>query len=202
MPPALIVTSSDQQLYITTTTYRKLDVLESIRTDLNEERISVPGIIVAGNQSTGKSSVLESVSGIPLPRGETITTRVPLILRLERNEGLAEGEVRMYIGSDPDVIGKGTEVDIEQVSAKIREITDELLGEENQGGVSDAPIHLKVMRRDSPTLTLIDLPGLAYMSADECQASTIYKQTAGLLRKYASSEENSESNGSVVPMLA
>lgn len=55
----------------------------------------MPGIIVAGNQSTGKSSVLESVSGIPLPRGETITTRVPLILRLERNESLAEGEVRM-----------------------------------------------------------------------------------------------------------
>lgn len=104
----------------------------------------------------------------------------------------------MYIGSDPDVIGKGTKVGIEDVSAKIQEITECLVGKENPGGVSDAPIHLKVMRRDSPTLTLIDLPGLAYMSADEGQASTIYEQTAGLVRKYAQSEENSKSCCSVV----
>lgn len=171
---------------------KKLDVLESIRADLNEEKITVPGIVVCGSQSTGKSSVLESVSGIPLPRGEKITTRVPLILRLEGSELLAPGEVKMYIGRDADVIGKGTEVGYDDISNMIQQLTDQLVGPDNQGGVSNLPIHLKVIRRDSPTLTLIDLPGIAYNSADEAQSATIYAQTSGLVKEWVRKDENSE----------
>ena len=62
----------------------KLDAMEEIRNDLGTDGIEVPGVVVAGSQSSGKSSVLESLSGIRLPSGNTITTRVPLILRLEK----------------------------------------------------------------------------------------------------------------------
>ncbi|GJY21853.1 dynamin-related protein 4C-like protein [Tanacetum coccineum] len=37
------------------------------------------------DQSTGKSSVLESLAGISLPRGQEICTRVPLIMRLQHH---------------------------------------------------------------------------------------------------------------------
>ena len=62
----------------------KLDAMESIRNDLGVDGIEVPGVIVVGSQSSGKSYVLESLSGIRLPSGTSITTRVPLILRLEK----------------------------------------------------------------------------------------------------------------------
>ena len=51
--------------------------------------IELPQIVVVGGQSTGKSSVLESIVGRDfLPRGSGIVTRCPLILQLKRLEAL------------------------------------------------------------------------------------------------------------------
>jgi len=47
--------------------------------------IELPQIVVVGSQSSGKSSVLESIVGRDfLPRGTGIVTRCPLILNLKR----------------------------------------------------------------------------------------------------------------------
>ena len=47
--------------------------------------IELPQIVVVGAQSTGKSSVLESIVGKDfLPRGSGIVTRCPLVLQLRR----------------------------------------------------------------------------------------------------------------------
>ena len=51
--------------------------------------IQLPQIVVVGSQSTGKSSVLESIVGRDfLPRGSGIVTRCPLILNLRRIDPL------------------------------------------------------------------------------------------------------------------
>lgn len=42
----------------------------------------LPSIVAVGDQSSGKSSLLESLSGINLPRGQNIVTRCPLVLRI------------------------------------------------------------------------------------------------------------------------
>ncbi len=45
--------------------------------------VSLPQIVVVGGQSSGKSSVLESIVGIDfLPRGTNIVTRRPTIIQL------------------------------------------------------------------------------------------------------------------------
>ena len=66
-----------------------LQVLDSIAATLRESGLldklglSFPEIAVVGQESTGKSSVLERVLGLPLfPRGEDIVTRMPVRLRL------------------------------------------------------------------------------------------------------------------------
>jgi len=47
--------------------------------------VELPQIVVVGGQSTGKSSVLESIVGKDfLPRGSGIVTRCPLVLQLRR----------------------------------------------------------------------------------------------------------------------
>ncbi|XP_065618324.1 phragmoplastin DRP1C-like [Quercus suber] len=49
---------------------------------------ALPSVAVVGGQSSGKSSVLESVVGRDfLPRGSGIVTRRPLVLQLHKTEG-------------------------------------------------------------------------------------------------------------------
>lgn len=44
--------------------------------------IQLPTIVSIGDQSSGKSSVLESISQVCLPKGGSCVTRTPLILQL------------------------------------------------------------------------------------------------------------------------
>ena len=117
-----------QDRFITSKAQKQLDVIEAIRGDLAIEGISVPGVVVVGAQSAGKSSVLESLSGIQLPRGATITTRVPLLLRLENDPSMQPGEVRARISKTADM-SQGEDVSIELIAKKISQFTLELAGE-------------------------------------------------------------------------
>ena len=61
--------------------------------------------MVVGDQSHGKSSVLESLAGIDLPRGTGVVTRVPLILRLQLADEKSivleyEGQEAMAVSPD------------------------------------------------------------------------------------------------------
>ena len=55
--------------------YKKiLEVMDKLRVFDVEHEFSLPQLVVCGEQSAGKSSVLEAVSGIPFPRkGGTCT---------------------------------------------------------------------------------------------------------------------------------
>ena len=62
--------------------------------DGQEYRIALPAIVAIGGQSSGKSSVLESLVGVDfLPRGAGITTRRPLELQLSNNSNMALEEL-------------------------------------------------------------------------------------------------------------
>lgn len=161
----------------------KLDAIEKIRVDLNAENIEVPGVVVAGAQSAGKSSLLESLSDIKLPSGQNITTRVPLILRLERQENIERYAV---ISDNPDLDTGEKIFDLEKIPYKIEEYTRKMAGD--GGCVEDKPIHLKVMGPQCPTMTLIDLPGITHMSLNNAQED-IHDATVNLVKKYISNEQ-------------
>ena len=47
-------------------------------------KLNMPQICVMGDQSSGKSSVLEALSGIPFPRGSGLVTRCPIRMVMKR----------------------------------------------------------------------------------------------------------------------
>uniref|UniRef100_A0A0E0L5I9 Dynamin-type G domain-containing protein n=1 Tax=Oryza punctata TaxID=4537 RepID=A0A0E0L5I9_ORYPU len=113
---------------------------------------SLPAIAVVGGQSSGKSSVLESVVGKDfLPRGSGIVTRRPLVLQLHRIDGDREYAEFMHLP-------RKRFTDFALVRKEIADETDRETGRSKQ--ISSVPIHLSIYSPYVVNLTLIDLPGL------------------------------------------
>ena len=102
-----------------------LNVIDSLRTlGISSEGVKLPTIVVVGDQSHGKSSVLESLAGIDLPRGTGVVTRVPLILRLQRAD--KESILLEHEGQKAEYVAR------ERVAEAVLRATDILAGK-NKG---------------------------------------------------------------------
>ncbi|KAL4383884.1 hypothetical protein GQ457_15G019840 [Hibiscus cannabinus] len=136
---------------------------------------SLPAIAVVGGQSSGKSSVLESIVGKDfLPRGAGIVTRRPLVLQLHRiHEGKEYAEF-MHLP-------KKRFTDFAAVRQEISDETDRETGRSKQ--ISSVPIHLSIYSPNVVNLTLIDLPGLTKV-AIEGQSETIVQDIENMVRSY------------------
>ncbi|MCI4393662.1 hypothetical protein PGIGA_G00160030 [Pangasianodon gigas] len=118
-----------------------------------EKDLALPSIAVVGDQSSGKSSVLEALSGVALPRGSGIVTRCPLELKLRK---LNAGSNWTAIISYRDV--QETFTDPSQVEGYVRRAQNVLAGD--GVGICDELISLEITSPDVCDLTLIDLPGI------------------------------------------
>ncbi|XP_019214275.1 interferon-induced GTP-binding protein Mx-like isoform X2 [Oreochromis niloticus] len=136
-----------------------IDLIDSLRSLGVEKDLALPAIAVIGDQSSGKSSVLEALSGVALPRGGGIVTRCPLELKMTRKK---EGEAWYGKISYRDFEEKIKEPEL--VEKMIREAQLKLVG--NEVGISSELISLEIASPDVPDLTLIDLPGIARVAVD------------------------------------
>ena len=101
----------------------KIDKIREVLGQANEVPISLPTIVVIGDQSSGKSSVLESISGINLPKGGGCVTKCPLIMQLRATEGEEYADIRT--ANEP--MGEETKIDdLSMVAEHIKNKTDDL----------------------------------------------------------------------------
>ncbi|KAK3530406.1 hypothetical protein QTP86_024443, partial [Hemibagrus guttatus] len=166
-----------------------IDLIDSLRLIGIDEDLALPTIAVIGDQSSGKSSVLEALSGVALPRGSGIVTRCPLALKLRKIKcGVQWQAVISYKEqfiefNDPSL-----------VEDYVKEAQNELAGE--GVGICDELITLEIMAPDVCDLTLIDLPGIARVPV-KGQPEDIGYQIKNLIRKYI--EKDQTINLVVVP---
>ena len=157
---------------------RKLiNLIDQLRDCGVNEYIKLPRICSLGTQSSGKSSVLESIVGLDfLPRGDGVVTRRPLELRLchiNSGEPWAVFEER-----------KGQKfTDFIKVRETIEALTDEVCGKDKN--ILDKPIVLNVYSQTCPDLTLVDLPGVTRVPIAG-QPKNIEEVTKTMCRRYAS----------------
>uniref|UniRef100_A0A667YR03 Dynamin-1-like protein n=1 Tax=Myripristis murdjan TaxID=586833 RepID=A0A667YR03_9TELE len=130
------------------------DVFNTVGADI----IQLPQIAVVGTQSSGKSSVLESLVGRDLlPRGTGIVTRRPLILQLVHvDPGDPYLAFWSFLTATPII-----------------------------PGISDEPIHLKIFSPHVVNLTLVDLPGITKVPVGD-QPKDIEVQIRDLILKHIS----------------
>ncbi|XP_034452124.1 dynamin-1-like protein isoform X3 [Hippoglossus hippoglossus] len=138
--------------------------LQEVFLTVGAESIQLPQIVVVGSQSSGKSSVLESLVGRDfLPRGSGIVTRRPLVLQLVNIAPLQE---RQKIENGVKAEEWGTFLhcknqifaDFQQIRREIETETERTSGENK--GISPEPIYLKIFSPKVLNLTLVDLPGI------------------------------------------
>uniref|UniRef100_A0A3B3SH95 Dynamin-1-like protein n=1 Tax=Paramormyrops kingsleyae TaxID=1676925 RepID=A0A3B3SH95_9TELE len=161
------------------------DVFNTVGADI----IQLPQIAVVGTQSSGKSSVLESLVGRDLlPRGTGIVTRRPLILQLVH----VDPEDRRKTdenGTEVEEWGKFLHTknriftDFDEIRQEIEGETDRVSGVNK--GISDEPIHLKIFSPHVVNLTLVDLPGITKVPVGD-QPKDIEVQIRDLILKHIS----------------
>ncbi|KAH1204626.1 Dynamin-related protein 5A [Glycine max] len=111
-----------------------------------------------GVESSGKSSVLESVVGKDfLPRGSGIVTWRPLVLQLHKIDEGREYAEFMHLP-------RKKFLDFAAVRQEIADETDRETG--HNKGISSVPIHLSIYSPHVVNLTLVDLPGLTKVAVD------------------------------------
>ncbi|XP_043083971.1 dynamin-1-like protein isoform X2 [Puntigrus tetrazona] len=162
------------------------DVFNTVGADI----IQLPQIAVVGTQSSGKSSVLESLVGKDLlPRGTGIVTRRPLILQLVHIDPEDRRKTGEENGVDGEEWGKFLHTknkiytDFDEIRQEIESETERVSG--NNKGISDEPIHLKIFSPHVVNLTLVDLPGITKVPVGD-QPKDIELQIRELILKYIS----------------
>uniref|UniRef100_A0A674APY9 Dynamin-1-like protein n=1 Tax=Salmo trutta TaxID=8032 RepID=A0A674APY9_SALTR len=149
--------------------------LQEVFLTVGAEIIQLPQIVVVGSQSSGKSSVLESLVGRDfLPRGSGIVTRRPLVLQLVNVPPLAERRLQEngmhltqkqrcdWIKADEwgTFLHSKNQIftDFLEIRKEIEEETERSSG--GNKGISPEPIYLKIFSPHVLNLTLVDLPGI------------------------------------------
>ncbi|KAK1787062.1 hypothetical protein P4O66_017434, partial [Electrophorus voltai] len=162
--------------------------LQEVFLTVGAEIIQLPQIVVVGSQSSGKSSVLESLVGRDfLPRGSGIVTRRPLVLQLVTVPPLAQRE-KQENGIKAEEWGtflhckKQIFTDFAEIRKEIEEETDRTT---NNKGISPEPIHLKIYSPNVLNLTLVDLPGITKVPVGD-QPEDIESQVQDMILSFIS----------------
>jgi GTPase SAR1 family protein len=172
-----------------------LNIVDSLRQCGLEGIVSLPQLVVCGDQSSGKSSVLEAITEIPFPRRENLCTRFATEIVLRRaptpsiktriiaektrpKQEQAELERFRESISDfrelPDLIDKAT---------KLMGLAG--AGDQTRNAFARDVLSIEISGPDRPQLTLVDLPGLIH-SENKAQSSDDVQLVSDLVEGYIS----------------
>ncbi|KAK3338931.1 P-loop containing nucleoside triphosphate hydrolase protein [Neurospora tetraspora] len=130
-----------------------LDAIDRLRLEGINNYVSLPQIIVCGDQSSGKSSVLEAISGVAFPSRRTYANAA------ERKALSAFKEKMTSFDLLPDIIEKAkNHMGISTTQAK---------------AFSNHHLRVEITGPDRPHLTIVDLPGLIHSETKNQTAADV-----------------------------
>ncbi|KAH9910677.1 P-loop containing nucleoside triphosphate hydrolase protein [Amylocystis lapponica] len=143
-----------------------LDLINRMRNTGVQQDIDIPMIAVIGSQSAGKSSLIESISGITLPRASGTCTRCPTGCRLSHSDKPWQCSVSLHFTTDErgeplkqvrNVTFGDPIADKAEVEERIRRAQRAILNPHTNY------LHIlqgDITGRDIADLSFVDLPGL------------------------------------------
>lgn len=167
-----------------------LDIVDKLRSQGVSHYVDLPQIIVCGSQSSGKSSTLESLSGISFPTSEGLCTRFATELILRRGETT---DISVHINPGAGRTEK-EKIDLAAFSLKtsdrrdVRNIIESAkvaMGLTGDGAriFSTDVLRIELTSPDQPNLTIVDLPGL-FGASDKNQSDDDLELVQNLVTSY------------------
>ena len=158
---------------------------------INRSDIEIPRLVVVGSQSSGKSSILNSILGMDiLPTGSNMVTRGPLQLELIQTKKDIKACFGEYIESNWVNLNE-IEIDHpapsneqkQEILSNIKQLTRQYAG--NDMNITESPIYLRIYSPNIPNLSLVDLPGLTMVACtDKGQPKDIKEKIKNLVGTY------------------
>lgn len=166
-----------------------LDIIDSLRAQGLSRYVDLPEIIVCGDQSAGKSSVLEAISGMRFPTKDGLCTRFATELVLRRGH---ETSTKVFITP-----GEGRydqekdDLDRWQPLASIDKDGLEAVTEEAMKAMGipvarkfyDDILRIELTGPNQPHLTMVDLPGL-FRAGNKEQSDADVDTVRSMVEKY------------------
>jgi GTP-binding protein EngB required for normal cell division len=146
-----------------------LDLIDDLRQIKNLDS-DLPQIIVCGNQSSGKSSVLEAISRLSFPRDPGTCTKFATELRLRHGKSQTQSVgIQWADGRDSDNLKVVYSDFREDLASTVRKATDVMKKRHKESPRTFFKDVLQIEATDPkwPSLTLVDLPGIVHDSEEK-----------------------------------
>ncbi|KAF2438824.1 dynamin family protein [Karstenula rhodostoma CBS 690.94] len=156
-----------------------LDAIDGLRSQGIDSYVSLPQIIVCGDQSSGKSSVLEAISGVSFPVKSNLCTRFPTELVLRKTSEISVGISIVPDASQSDCEARAPSSLHEKLNSfkelpQLIEKAQEAMAISTVGkAFSKDRLRIEISGPDRPHLTIVDLPGLIHSETRQQSASDI-----------------------------
>jgi GTPase SAR1 family protein len=147
-----------------------LNTVDNLRNHGVSKYIKLPQIIVCGDQSSGKSSVLEAISRISFPHGEGVCTTFPTELALRRDPNRTVKVQLKPSASRPEserillASYQPPASQLEDFQPLVNKAKEHLRRNAGKDRTADSffedTLHVEVTDPKWPPLSLVDLPGL------------------------------------------
>lgn len=166
-----------------------LDEIDKLRSQGISHYVSLPQLVVCGDQSSGKSSVLEATSGISFPTKDTLCTRfaTEVILRKATATSVSVRIVPSQIRSEAECsrLSQFREIldDLKEFSAVVDRAKAVMGISATTSAFSNDVLRVEISGPDRPSLTIVDLPGLIH-SENKVQSSADVALVSEMVRGY------------------
>lgn len=170
-----------------------LDLVDKLRKiDKIEKTIPLPQIVVVGQQSSGKSSVLHAISGIQFPIHDGLCTQFPTEIVLRREQSVrTKASIRHHSGSSKQRRSDFEAFETKWQSSQLSDLKDiisdakKVLQLNDRNRFSNESLVLEISGPDQEHLTLIDLPGFI-VSTQTGQSSNDIRLVNDIAKRYTS----------------
>jgi len=166
-----------------------LDIVDQLRSQGVSHYIDLPQIIVCGDQSSGKSSVLEAISGLQFPRKDNLCTRfaTEVILRRNETESTNASIVPANDRSEDDrkqlLDFHKCDVRAEDLESLVEEARSVMGIDGDTKAFSNDVLRIELSGPHQPHLTLADLPGL-FSAGNKAQSDSDAEAVRSLVLSY------------------